>query len=304
MSSESTSHGHTDRETTTAERARYLDRTTDLTETQARCVAHAERGLTESGIAEAVGLTESTVSSHLDAVADTYGPEAVYAKPAGERGDLVPLGEQPPTRPADGPRGGRHVVVESDTGRAPGPNIVERYFRTWTQRGRVHRDAKVAFVQSEFDDQVNTRLSNLSWDAHHATYNTDYEFVSDHRADGAGAWTFDADTRTLEAVREAGAFVPDRDELPLVGETYAVRQEHTAAGTCPECGAGSLTSARDLQAYPSVSGPGVEIVEESETVTHLCLDCRRLFVMVADVPMHDDADDGHHDGNILSEVMK
>jgi len=293
------------------ERARYLARTTDLEQKHALAVAYAERGFSESGIADVMDSTTGTVGKYLDMVAETYGPEAVHPTPADDRGDLVPVDDQPSTRPADGVRAGRMVVVESDadgtlTDRAPGPNVVERYFRTWTQRGQVHRDEKVALRQGEFDEQVNDRLNNLPWDDHHAKYDPDYGFVADHRADDAGAWTFDADPATLAAVENAGAYLPDLDDVPVVAETHTVRVDSTQSGTCPVChDGGNLISRRGTDAYPSLRGPAVDVLEADGPVTHLCLSCRRLFVVVPEVPVRG-ADDGteHAAENVLVEAMQ
>jgi hypothetical protein len=292
-------------------RARYLARTTDLEQKHGLAVAYAERGFSESGIAEVMDTTAGTVRNYLDMVAETYGPEAVHPTPADDRGDLVALDDQPTTRPADGVRAGRMVVVESDTGgpltdRAPGPHVAERYFRTWTQRGRVHREEKVAFRQAEFDGQVNDRLNKLPWDDHHAKYDPDYGFVADHRADGAGAWTFDADPATLAAVENAGAYLPDLDDVPVVAETQTVRADDARAGTCPAChDGGNLISRRGTDAYPSLRGPAVDVLEADGPVTHLCLDCRRLFVFVPEVPVRG-ADDGAEESseNVLVEAME
>jgi hypothetical protein len=292
-------------------RARYLARTTDLEHKHALAVAYAERGFSESGIADQMDTTAGTVGNYLDMVAEKYGPEAVHPTPADDRGDLVPVDDQPATRPADGVRAGRMVVVESDadgplTDRAPGSNIVELYFRTWTQRGQIHRDEKVAFRQAEFDDQLNDRLSTLSWDDHHAKYESGYGFVSDHRADGAGAWTFDADPATIAAVRDAGAFIPDLDDVPVVAETHTVRVDSTQSGTCPAChDGGNLISHRCTDAYPSLRGPAVDVLEADGPVTHLCLSCRRLFVVVPEVPVRG-ADDAAEESaeNVLVEAMQ
>lgn len=292
-------------------RARYLARTTDLEKKHALAVAYAERGFSESGIADLMDTTAGTVGNYLDMVAETYGPEAVHPTPADDRGDLVPLDDQPTTRPADGVRAGRMVVVGSHadgplTDRAPGPHVVERYFRTWTQRGRVHRDEKVALRQVEFDEQVNDRLNSLPWDDHHAKYDPEYAFVADHRADDAGAWTFDADPATLAAARDAGAYVPDLDDVPVVAETQTVRAESARAGTCPAChDGGNLISRRCTDAYPSLRGPAVDVLEADGPVTHLCLACRRLFVVVPEVPVRG-ADGAAEESaeNVLVEAME
>lgn len=301
----------TDADRAAEERARYLARTTDLEHKHALAVAYAERGFSESGIADLMDSTAGTVGNYLDMVAEKYGPEAVHPTPADDRGDLVPVDDQPATRPADDARAGRMVVAESDadgplTGRAPGANVVERYFRTWTQHGQIHRDEKVAFRQSEFDEQLNDRLSTLSWDDHHVKYESGYGFVSDHRADGAGAWTFDADPATVAAVRDAGAFIPDLADVPVVAEAHTVRQDSARSGACPAChDGGNLISRRGTDAYPSLRGPAVDALEADGPVTHLCLSCRRLFVFVPEVPVRG-ADGGADEptDDVLVEAME
>jgi hypothetical protein len=76
-----------------AERARYLDRTTDLDRDHARAVALAERGYSDHGIASVLDVTPGTVTGWLDDVAARYGAEAVYPKVADDRGDLEAVGE-------------------------------------------------------------------------------------------------------------------------------------------------------------------------------------------------------------------
>jgi hypothetical protein len=75
------------------ERARYLDRTTDLKRRKCLAVAYAELGYSDAGIAGAIDSTKATVTKYLDEVADRYGAEAVYPKMPDDRGDLVPVDE-------------------------------------------------------------------------------------------------------------------------------------------------------------------------------------------------------------------
>jgi hypothetical protein len=164
----------------------------------------------------------------------------------------------------------------------------------------------VAFQPVEYDQQLNDRLSSLSWDDHHATYDADYVFLSDSRADGSGAWTFDADPATLAAAENAGAFLPDRDALPVVAETHALRAESARSGTCIQCrGDSNVVSHRETGAYPSLGGPAVDVLEADGPVTHLCLSCRRLFVLVPEVAVRDADDaDGNPTDNVLVEPMQ
>jgi hypothetical protein len=284
-------------------RARYLARTTDLEHKHALAVAYAERGFSESGIADLMDSTTGTVGNYLDMVAETYGAEAVHPTPADDRGDLVPLDDQPATRPAANVEHGRVVAVD---GTAETPHIAELFFRTWWRKGTIQRDPKVALQPAEYDEEVNDRLSGLSWDDHHATYDTDYTFLSSRRADGPGAWTVDADPATLAAVQNAGAYLPDPDDLPVVAETHTVRLESTRAGTCPECpDGGNLISRRGTDAYPSLRGPAADVLEADGPVTHLCLACRRFFVVVPEVPVRG-ADDAAEESteNVLVEAME
>lgn len=267
------------------ERARYLDRTTDLDRRKCVVLAYSELGYSESGIAKAVDSTPGTVSSYLDEIEERYGREAVLAKPADERGELVPVEDQPVRRPADEPEAGRQVVVE---GEATGPHTIERYFRMWRRDGRIQRDGKVAIQPANYDEQRSNALSALEWEDHHTRWDDEYEFAS--ARDTVGAWTCDADGETLAAVRDH-LHVPELRELPVVASVRRrVCPQMTRLSSCEACGASGVHSERELSAYPSLSGPAVKIVERSDVVTHLCVQCRTLYGAVPTAPV-DDGDD-------------
>lgn len=61
-------------------RARYVKRTTPLEEADAEIVAYAELGYSASGIASAVGLTDSTVTDHFDDIESACGPTALMSR--------------------------------------------------------------------------------------------------------------------------------------------------------------------------------------------------------------------------------
>lgn len=267
------------------ERARYLDRTTDLDRRKCVVLAHSELGYSEAGIAKAVDSTPGTVSNYLDEIEERYGREAVFAKPADERGELVPVEDQPLRRPADEPEAGRQVVVE---GEATGPHAIERYFRTWRRDGRIQRDGKVAIQPANYDEQRSNALGALEWEDHHARWDDEYEFAS--ARDTVGAWTFDADGETLVAVRDL-LHVPELGELPVVASVRRrVCPQMTRSSQCESCGAATVHSERELSVYPELSGPAVRLVESSDVVTHLCVRCRVLYGAVPTTPV-DDGDD-------------
>lgn len=66
------------------ERARYLEATSDLSAAEADAVAYAELGYSSSGIAKKIDSGESTVKAYLARTIAGYGPEAVYARAAGD----------------------------------------------------------------------------------------------------------------------------------------------------------------------------------------------------------------------------
>lgn len=72
----------------TLKRARYLARTTDLSDRQALALAYREQGFSTSGIADEIGTTEGTVQSYVRRIAAQYGLEAVWTKLEDERTDL------------------------------------------------------------------------------------------------------------------------------------------------------------------------------------------------------------------------
>ena len=78
------------------QRARYLERTTDLNEKEALAVAYRELGYSSAGASkrEHLDATEGTVKNYCDRAAVIYGYEAVMAKQPDERGDLEPLSRE------------------------------------------------------------------------------------------------------------------------------------------------------------------------------------------------------------------
>lgn len=78
------------------ERARYLERTTDLQRKEALTVAYRELGYNSAGAAkrEHLDTTEATVQTYCERIAVRYGYEAVMGKPPAERGDLEPLSRE------------------------------------------------------------------------------------------------------------------------------------------------------------------------------------------------------------------
>jgi hypothetical protein len=69
------------------ERGRFLARTTDLSDQQARAVAYAELGYSPTGIASRIDSTSSTVKRYLERAAIQYGFDTIYhPKPVDDRG--------------------------------------------------------------------------------------------------------------------------------------------------------------------------------------------------------------------------
>lgn len=280
-------------------RAHYLDGTTELDYRKALALAYSEQGCSFSGIAQVIGSTKSTVKSYIDEIADRYGSDAVVRVGVDIKTDLVPVEEQPTEGPLERVEEGRQVVI---AGECPGPHTVERYFRTWTQDGRIHRSEKIALSLRTYDEKAQTRLSDLEWEDHHCTYDPHYEFES---ATEQGGWTFDNDTKTIHKVREV-AHVPPVETIPVVAETIP-RREDVDLFLCanPECDSKRAHSARDLEAYPRLDGPGVEITQESETVSYMCLACRALFEPVPVGPLNETAEDNENESEgILAGAMQ
>jgi hypothetical protein len=256
-------------------RAQYITRTTDLDYRKALALAYSEQGCSERGIADNIDSTKATVSNYLDEISDRYGSEVVLAVDVGEKDDLTLVKDKPTKQPVEDLNARRKVVLK---GEYSGPHTVERYFRSWTRDGRIIRDEKVALSLQDYDDEhTHEHLSDLEWDSHHCKYDPEYEFVS---ADvDPGAWTFDTDTATLGVVR-AAVDVPPLDTISLVAETMPKREDADPY-TCtnPACSAHRAHSSRDLDAYPRISGPAIEITQETdfETVSYVCLECRALF---------------------------
>jgi hypothetical protein len=281
-------------------RAQYLTATTELEYRKAHALAYCEQGCNERSIAQAIGSTKTTVANYLDEIAAQYGPDTVVSVGVDEKADLVPVADQPSQGPTETVLAGRKVVID---GASNGPHTAERYYRTWVRDGRIHRDAKVALsLHYAADGETRERLGNLEWDAHHCTYNPEYEFVS---AGDDGAWTFDADRTTVSAVRDI-AHVPPVETLPLVAETLP-RREDADPFACvnPDCSSNRAHADKDLQAYPELSGPAIDIVAHSDVASHVCLDCRSLFTPVPVGPIEDGTEDGTDaSDNILTEVMQ
>jgi|APHM01.1.fsa_nt_gi hypothetical protein len=285
-------------------RAQYLTATTELEYRKAHALAFCEQGCNERTVAKEIGSTKGTVENYLDEIAERYGPEAVVSVGVDEKEDLVPVEDQPTKGPLETVESGRKVVL---AGESRGPHTVERYFRTWTREGRIHRDAKVALsLHDHGDEETRERLGNLEWDAHHATYDPEYEFVS---AVERGCWTFDTDITTLETVRDI-VTVPPLDTMPLVATTLP-RREDLDPFECvnPDCSVNEAHSGKDLRAYPSLGGPAIEITQmtDFETVSHVCLECRSLFTPVpVGVPDQEGNGDNEDDDtdNALVEAMQ
>jgi hypothetical protein len=298
------------------ERARYLERTTQLDRKQSLTLAIKELGYSHHGVAAAIDSTKGTVASRLDTIEDIYGTDAVMPKCYGdprygyedERGDLTPLSQQPSKGPIEVKKPRRRVVLNDGTGTTPGPHAVEQYYRTWTNNGRICRDGKIALSLAAYDEQIVARLQSLEWNQHHCTYDPDYQFVA--HTESRGAWTFDNDAETRAKIGDTGIYIPD-DNLPVVAHTVP-RREDTDPFVCPNesCDAHEAHADKDLQAYPRLSGPGVEIVAESDVVTHICLNCRTLIIPVAvgvvDENENGNGEDGHEheNDNIITEVMQ
>ncbi len=101
---------------------------------------------------------------------------------------------------------------------------------------------------------------------------------------------------TLNAIREV-VHVPSLDTTPLVATTLPRREDlDPFRCTNPECSTNEAHSDIDLRAYPSLSGPAIEITETTdfETVSHVCLNCRSLFTPVP-VGVPDQYQDEHED---------
>jgi len=281
-------------------RAQYLTATTELEYRKAHALAFCEQGCSERAVADLTGSSKSTVSSYLDEIAERYGVSAVVSTGVPEKTDLTPVEDQPTKGPLETVTSGRKVVID---GESRGPHTVERYFRTWTRDGRTHRDAKVALsLHHNADEDARERLSNLNWDAHHATYDPEYEFVS---AVENGAWTFDTDRVTLETVREL-VHVPPTDSMALVATTLP-RREDLDPFACinPDCSVNEAHSDKDLLAYPRLSGPAIEITKTSDAVSHVCLECRTMFTPVpVGVPDQEGDDEDEHDDGVLVEAMQ
>jgi len=285
-------------------RAQYLTATTELEYRKAHALAFCEQGCNERAVADHIGSSKSTVSNYLDEIAERYGPETVVSVGVDEKKDLTPVEDQPTKGPLETVESGRKVVLE---GESRGPHTVERYFRTWTRDGRIHRDAKVALsLHGDGDGETRDRLGNLDWDAHHCTYDPEYEFVS---AVEDGCWTFDTDRTTLARVRDI-VHVPPLDTMPLVATTQP-RREDLDPFACinPDCSVNEAHSDKDLLAYPRLSGPAIEITKTSDAVSHVCLDCRTLFTPVpVGVPDQegngDEDNDDEHDDGVLVEAMQ
>jgi len=263
------------------ERARYLDRTTDLDRDHARAVALAELGYSDAGVARRLGVAEATATKWLDDVADRYGASAVHPKCADERDDLRPTNTDAPAPDWGADR--RRVVLDADAD--PAGAHLERYYRTWIDEGTVRRQEKVAVRLVEYDARAADRLGALDWDAHHVTWTDDYPLV-----DGdPGAWTADADADTALALRRAGVPLPPPGDLRLVAEVWPWRPSD--GRECPVCHAERICSARDLDAYPDADeSTALALVRRSDRLTHVCLACRRLFEAEAEAEADETVD--------------
>jgi len=67
------------------ERGRYLARTSELTDREARVLAYSELGFSASGIAKRTGHTTGTVERYLERIAVRYGHGAIEPRREDER---------------------------------------------------------------------------------------------------------------------------------------------------------------------------------------------------------------------------
>lgn len=74
-------------------RASYLSRALGITENEAEVLAWREIGYSSSGIATQVGLSENAVRSHVETLADDYGPDTVLTKLPDEIGVDARVGD-------------------------------------------------------------------------------------------------------------------------------------------------------------------------------------------------------------------
>jgi DNA-binding CsgD family transcriptional regulator len=82
----------TDREA--RERGRYIERTTDLNEREARTAAYSKLGFSASGVSKRTGYSEGTIKTYLERVAVAYGFDTAYTPTLGNRDDdLNPVTE-------------------------------------------------------------------------------------------------------------------------------------------------------------------------------------------------------------------
>jgi hypothetical protein len=80
-----------DEERAAVERARYLDRTTDLRRRVCEAIAYAELGYSSGGIADRIDATEGTARKYLSRAIAHLGPEATFARAKDDRGKLQPV---------------------------------------------------------------------------------------------------------------------------------------------------------------------------------------------------------------------
>jgi hypothetical protein len=73
------------------ERARYIDRATELDRSEADIVAYAELGYSSSGLAKHVGVSASTVKSKFDDI-DDVDPTALLSRRPSELQVTSPIG--------------------------------------------------------------------------------------------------------------------------------------------------------------------------------------------------------------------
>jgi hypothetical protein len=75
----------------TDRRQQYLARAYDIDDAVAKALAWHELGYTAAGVAEHVDVTEPTVRSYFEAVADEYGDAAILCRRSDELGVDAPL---------------------------------------------------------------------------------------------------------------------------------------------------------------------------------------------------------------------
>lgn len=98
------------------QRGRYLTRTTDLREPEAKAIAYTERGYSINGVAKNIDTSESTVKTYMERAMAMYGLEITET--------LLP-NEEPPDYEAVDP--GYHRTLENEANQKKWLKYVDRY---------------------------------------------------------------------------------------------------------------------------------------------------------------------------------